>query len=82
MNKTMGSIQLFLKLISNIKYNIHIMNRPIRERMGNDKLNEQLLGGAGSIIVTDRFPRMNIYALISTTNYQTYQITQKLLRWK
>ena len=57
-----------------------INNRPIRERMGNDKLNEQLLGGAGSIIVTHRFPRMNIYALISTTNYQTYQITQKLLR--
>ena len=54
--------------------------RTFRERMGNDKLNEQLLGGAASIIVTHRFPRMNIYALISTTNYQTYQITQKLLR--
>ena len=56
------------------------MYRTIRVKMGNGKLNEQMLGGAVSIAVTQRFPRINIYALISTATCQTYQITQKLLR--
>ncbi len=55
-------------------------NRTIRVKMGNGKLNEQMLAGAVSLAATQRFPRINIYALISTATCQTYQITQKLLR--
>ena len=57
-----------------------LQNRTIRVKMGNGKLNEQMLGGAVSIAATQRFPRINIYALISTATCQTYQITKKLLR--